>query len=77
MPTTPERRTARTSGASPSYSKVVPAPEFLLNVAVTEQMGTEKALRKRAEMPFFAPYWLGTSRMMGPRGAGTAGAILR
>lgn len=34
MPTTPERRTARTSGAGPSYSKVVPAPEFSLNVAV-------------------------------------------
>ncbi|WP_274069794.1 hypothetical protein, partial [Bradyrhizobium sp. WBOS16] len=54
MPTTPERRAARTSGANPSYSKVVPAPEFSLNVAVTGKIGRTALLRKGLKSEFRA-----------------------
>src|SRR5581483_326532 len=74
MPTTPERRTARTSGAGPSYSKVVPAPELLAQRRRYKLDGNDQTGLQGPKRPFSGHYWFGTSRITGPRGAGAAGA---
>jgi hypothetical protein len=64
---------ARVHPAQPYYSVVVPAPELSsLDVAVEQQIGMSRTLRKSA-VPVYRFRYCGTSLTTGPLGAG-AGA---